>query len=613
MDTRSNQVPFTLQFIQPDGMYTPPTVLNATVFYTQEEALYLEGNEPILEITENKNLSVLFTNCDENARFYMDGLEMIPGKSVETDENGETYILPSTNEQPLFTYDYFPLIPGHYQVMVIVGETKYYSLISVKTKEMTKEQWKIMIQEMENIIKGLAQDLVRKQIGTDRSIFGNLPPQLLHQFFVLRKHFPSVMAALSDLENKVNFRIQKEYVVVPIVKAKQTDEETIRYRLSHPEKKNTLKSPIRQIYYDLPENKWVKRIVETIVNKLTLFKEGIEEAKNIVHDEIHHLSQYQYKDSTKLVIAEKELIINHLHQYGELAKKMRIAFELIRQSSWYQSIPQTNNYSVPHVMHSDVRYRALYQLYRDINNDDYRVELDPSYAYQWKRTDRLYEIWGFIQLINFLTKNLDYKPIKGWLYDRDYNHKVHVIPRLSPDTIVSFRKDEIQLNLVYDGTLPYESKKAMNDQPLWAMDSHNRPDGRLDVYKDKEYLGSLIFDFKYRPRKNIWRADKVRQSNRTDVMRQLTSYASGISSPYLFDMRGTGRFQALRPIHEVWAIHPSKEGNEKTKEYSDHRLKIVQLSPGHENQHVSDELQIAIQEVLERKNILLKDFTNLQP
>ncbi|NRR23657.1 DUF2357 domain-containing protein [Brevibacillus sp. MS2.2] len=613
MDTRSNQVPFTLKFIQPDGMYTPPTVLNATIFYTEEDALYLEGNESILEITENKNLSVLFTNCDEDARLYMDGLEMIPGKVVEIDENGEPYILPSTNEQLLFTYDYFPLIPGHYQVMVMVGDTKYYSLVSVKTKEMTKDQWRIMVNEVESIIKGLAQDLVRKQMGADRSIFGDVPPQLLHQFFVLRKHFPSVMAALSDLENKVNFRIKKEYVIVPIVKAKHTDEETIRYRLRHPEKKNTLKTPIRQTYYDLPENRWVKRIVETIVNKLILFKDGIEEAIDIVNDEIQHLSQYQYKDSTKLMIAEKELIINNLNQYGELAKKMRSAFELIRQTSWYQIIPQTTNNFVPHVMHSDVRYRALYQLYRDINSDDYRVELDPSYTYQWKRTDRLYELWGFIQLMNVLSKDLDYKPFKGWLYDRDYNHNVHVIPRLSPDTIVSYKKDDIQLNLVYDGTLPYESKKTIHDQPLWAMDSHNRPDGRLDVYKDWEYLGSLIFDFKYRPRKNIWRAEKVRQSNRTDVMRQLTSYASGISSPYLFDLRGTGKFQALRPIHEVWAIHPSKEGNEETKEYSDHRLKIVQLSPGHENRHVSNELQFAIKGVLERKDILLKDFTNLQP
>lgn len=47
----------------------------------------------------------------------------------------------------------------------------------------------------------------------------------------------------------------------------------------------------------------------------------------------------------------------------------------------------------------------------------------------WKRTDLLYEIWGYIQVVNSLIE-IGYKPIEGWIFSQDYEEN-KTIPFLS--------------------------------------------------------------------------------------------------------------------------------------------------------------------------------------
>lgn len=46
--------------------------------------------------------------------------------------------------------------------------------------------------------------------------------------------------------------------------------------------------------------------------------------------------------------------------------------------------------------------------------------------------------------------------------------------------------------------LTYNSDETDLESPVYVLDAHNKPDVRIDVYKNKVYIGSLILDMKCR-------------------------------------------------------------------------------------------------------------------
>ena len=599
MDMQSNVLPFSLQFIQ-YGRTTP-----VTQFFSDANQLYTGDQQAVIELVENLDLAVLFEcDTDENARLYMDGLEMIPGRQVEMDDSGDSFFYPSPQPYFMFRPDYFPLIPGYYQVRVSVHGIDYYALVKIKPKQISEEQWEVMCDEIEQKVKGLAQDLVYKNLGGHIPYADVVPPRVLLQFFVLQKHFSSVMAALSDLYDKVNFRIRKEYRMVPVDRAKVIDQETIRYRLRHPEQKNTLRTPHRDTNYDLPENRWVKKIVGDLIATLAQFIQSIDNCIRTVQQDLDNIQQFRYQESTQGVISEKQNLLEKLRHFAETGRKMRAAFEIIKTAPWYKQVSALRGGNVPHVMHSDSRYRALYQLFRALKQEVEAVELAPSYKFQWKRTDRLYEIWGFLQMMDCLSQRLGYTPVRGWFYDRSFSRKKYIIPTLPPNTSIVYRKRDVELHLVYDGSIPLVSQEtSLMERPLFMRDTHNRPDGRLDVYQKGMYLGSLLFDFKYRPQRNIWDPSKVNSNTRPPFMRQLAAYGTSCGSLFLFDRKANKAYQDVQPVQEVWAIYPTeREGGTGPLFYPDHRLKLIKLSPNQSKDHIVDQLRLVIETILERRD-----------
>ena len=99
---------------------------------------------------------------------------------------------------------------------------------------------------------------------------------MLEQIIVINNRFPSVMAALSDFYRKVNYRISKDYQVVPKEKARFVDEKTIRRRVRYPDQNQILMTPNNSINYELLENRFVKKIIISISKTLTGFMKGVQ-------------------------------------------------------------------------------------------------------------------------------------------------------------------------------------------------------------------------------------------------------------------------------------------------------------------------------------------------
>ncbi|MEH7378244.1 hypothetical protein [Neobacillus drentensis] len=89
---------------------------------------------------------------------------------------------------------------------------------------------------------------------------------------------------------------------------------------------------------------------------------------------------------------------------------MRGAIQWIKTAPWFESIGTYQSSDIPPVMNSDPRYRALYQLYRELKNEQFQLQNHQSYS----GTDKLYEIWGYLQFIKTLAgEELGFVPEKG--------------------------------------------------------------------------------------------------------------------------------------------------------------------------------------------------------
>ncbi|QKG83646.1 DUF2357 domain-containing protein [Kroppenstedtia pulmonis] len=540
-----------------------------------------------------------FVSNDVNARFYMDGLDSLPIKLVETDEEGEAFLPSSSDPVTLFDYpknsephksedEFYPFVPGHYRIRVVSQGIHYYSWIQILPKQIQVTQWELMKDEVESLLNGLALDLIRQNLDDRTSLAGQgIPSHLFMQFMIIQRHFPTVTAALNDLLDKVNFQIKKMYRTVPVAHSKMIDEVTIKHRLTHPEKRDVLKAPHRIFDVDLPENRLLKTIIRSVINTLTQFEEGLIQYRNETKNELDMIPR------KSAFYREKEKTLKILDDYQIVTRKMKATFRRIQSAHWYNKISDTPGLNISHVMISDVRYRAVYQLYRDLEQNDVEITLDHSYKYQWKRTDKLYEIWGIIQLIKLLSRDpLGYRPVQGWIYNPAFDKQRLLIPSLPSGEKIIFEKDNIHLHLTYDGIIPSDSKHTdPYNIPVYSWGTNNRPDVRLDLYQEDTYIGGIVMDFKYRPKWRIWNQKLISSNRQSDTMKQLINYGSQFYSTHKYDGK---RGPAIR---QVWAFYPEKEPKGKAEFFHDRNFLLLPLSPGSDNYHVIDWFVKAIQQL----------------
>lgn len=603
-----NEVPFQLSFKL--TFRTWEKVYTASNFYTSKDNLYKYGKDSPIEIPENVPLELSFFSEDLSARFYMDGLDTLPDKLLEEDMDGGEVFLASS-QSPIVMYEMngennYPYIPGIYQIKVNVRGALYYTWIKIVPKQMSEDQWEFMKDEVENELRGLAQDFVQKSYGLNQQTFSHLSPAVLRQFMIIEHRFPAIMAAITDLYRKLNYSIKKEYHFVPKEKLRVIDELTIRHRVQHPESEHLIKTPFKITNYDLPENRFVKRMVKSIVSKLSQFVVSIEAYQKQLLFELEELHQTPFDHVQK--VNQKTMILEELQHYLDKAAKMRGAFNLIKTAPWYGKISDTQNSSIPNKVITDVRYRTLYLVQQELQKESIDISFDKNYSYQWKRTDKLYEMWGFLQFVKMLQQvELGYKPVSGWLYDQDALIENIIIPTIPSGTTITFEKEDIRIKLIYEGKLPSQSGGTHSENlPLYTNGTNNSPDGRLDFYQNSIYIGSLLFDMKYRPKSSIWDQALVQTNVQTKTMKQLVSYAFNCRSQHLFG-NGLSKYlrDSVRPVSEVWAIYPNRHGFSESTFYKDHGVRLVELTPTMNNNHLIQELDHIITYFIERNKSVL--------
>lgn len=574
-----------------------------------KEEVFSIPQDNIVVVTENIDLSVIFT-CSSHGRLYMDGLDMLPESQIEEDDFGDVYLPSSPSEKTLFIngekdgYTYYPLIPGFYQVKVIIDDKSYYSLLRVKPKQVTEEQWETMRQEIEETLHGLAQDMVRKNLNLNNE--EEIPITYMRQWLLLRNEKSRLLNAIEEIQKAPRYNIVKHYEIVPEALAKSIGEETIKFRSLHPEKKDVIKEAKSITTYNLPENRWILHIIQFLATTTQTLFEFLSTYENALLCELKDLDRWGKKAEGRIRI--KERVLNHVQEMKRDANQFRNAWNRMLQVQWLQNLPRSLPQEIPIALSADSRYRILYQIYRNLKKDNTSVTLDSIYTYNWKRTDYLYEIWGYIQVLRvFLSENTGFKATKGWLFDLNDVENGITVPELRKGSYVELTDGNIIVRVVYEEELPFSAKDTSIESPLYTSSYHRLPDCRIDVYDEQGHIGSLLLDFKYRPSKSIWDKSLIKTSKQTKTMKQLDAYTTACRSPWFLKGRASERIlNRFRPVAEVWPIFPIKEEREFNRKVDEYYVRLMDLTPGKENNHFKQHIFEAIEEM----KMIVHEITN---
>lgn len=348
--------------------------------------------------------------------------------------------------------------------------------------------------------------------------------------------------------------------------------------------------PKRIYNYNLPENRWLKKIIYIYENELRLFRESTLNYCAYVKEELGELKRYG--DANIASMRAKERVITELNMYLETVKKILSVSDLIKCQDWFKQIQSVNSLIVPHVLIYDVRYNAFYKMYRELQQDNINIQWSEEYAYSWKVSSKMYEVWCFIKMCRFLISDEIGFEAEGWIFN-GLNNNIMLVPDLIPGTEVVFHKENIMIRARYDTKLPRTiDKTEVESTPVFACTKHTKPDIKFDLYKDDVYWCSLIFEVKYR---NI---QKRLYYNDSKFKEQIRSYKNDYKSPFCRGLDSNFVVRKLNPVDRVWVLNPTHSCTEIIDKQNE-GIKFIQLIPGKDHTNVVKELLEEINEALD--------------
>lgn len=571
-----SKLPFTLTFS--GGWDKGVRYFNRFTDHPEELA---EDRAPGLTFTENQDIYIRF-DAPRGFRFTMDGLDVvtIPG---EERENGQTYIAPfRRQDQPLLLFEGqdFPLVPGYYVLTVEGGGRSWYGLMEITPKYMGKQSWQDMRDELTDEIRTLSFDFMKKNIHISKALEGalGLNTSMLLRFYTISSESSVVLSVLDELSHTANARM--------VLRLKQIRQEEGRRPDPHIRPQHVKERPGAQrmpalrteITRDVEENRFAKSILLALDHILQQFLEEIDGPIRRLEEKQAELRKYTWG----LEYKTGEKALSRLSLYRRRARRIKDSIGRVSRAPWFEEAGTATEGEVPMTVFMDPRYSVLYRLYKNLSDPAQSLDVSSFYQFQWKRTDKLYEMWSFLQFIKALTA-------KGWELEEGISvireEGRYRLSSLESGTEIKLRRKGEEVHLTYDGILPASSADTdRENHPLYTNNSHRQPDLRLDYYKGGLYYGSLVADFKYRDLLFLWQ-DETRSAS---LRRQFNAYRD-MNTRFYRDCDEITSLRDSRPVKEVWAVFPREIPGRSDEDYS---LRFIPLAPGlNANSRLADELE----------------------
>lgn len=549
--------------------------------FTDNPEELAEDRAPGLTFTENQDIYIRF-DAPRGFRFTMDGLDVvtIPG---EERENGQTYIAPfRRQDQPLLLFEGqdFPLVPGYYVLTVEGGGKSWYGLMEITPKYMGKQSWQDMRDELTDEIRTLSFDFMKKNIHISKALEGalGLNTSMLLRFYTISSESSVVLSVLDELSHTANARMVLRLKQIRQEEGGRPDPHIRPQHVKERPGAERMPALRTEITRDVEENRFAKSILLALDHILQQFLEEIDGPIRRLEEKQAELRKYTWG----LEYKTGEKALSRLSLYRRRARRIKDSIGRVSRAPWFEEAGTATDGEVPMTVFMDPRYSVLYRLYKNLSDPAQSLDVSSFYQFQWKRTDKLYEMWSFLQFIKALTA-------KGWELEEGISvireEGRYRLSSLESGTEIKLRREGEEVHLTYDGILPASSADTdRENHPLYTNNSHRQPDLRLDYYKGGLYYGSLVADFKYRDLLFLWQ-DETRSAS---LRRQFNAYRD-MNTRFYRDLDETASLRDSRPVKEVWAVFPREIPGKSDEDYS---LRFIPLAPGLTGNHrLAEELE----------------------
>ena len=528
---------------------------------------------PVAAFREYSRIRFLFDSDDPGARLYLDGFDLLPERETETDGEGAIFVRPSGQYRGLTETEegFFPFRVGRYGIRIVLGDRTFLAIFEILPAHLSQDEWEVMREELEDAIESLSRHVISRNSGILPQEGLELSPALLYRFLILQKHYHEVRGALLDLRSHPNYTVLRDYRWTREEKAPKVDQVSLRRMLRRGEREGMELSRSHRISYDLPENRWLKKMLSDYRKELSLFRENVSgELKKL---EEKRREYQKYREGTRKKAAEQ--LIRRLTEFREMAAQISGVAGLLESAAWYRELQGETGRFLPHAVARDARYAAIYRLHRELRKESLSLQLRSFASYGWETTDRMYEMWCFLKLTLYLSGEAGFK-VSGWVTED--GHETFRVTDLLPGTCLKLTREKTELLLYYDTQVP-PSRREMREEDgaVFSHGRHRRPDGRMDFLRDGQYLGTIVFDCKYRQVRSFW--DGIGASSSAE---QLRAYKNEFQSPYL-DEDESRSMRLFRPVFWVWVFYPGNPEERKAETLPEEGICFLPLRPGSGN------------------------------
>lgn len=542
-----------------------------------------------IDIKENESWRLIFEG-NQNDRLYIDGLNLLNNKEIKIDENDERYINPGGNRKVVIEL-YTPsdnsdtyasgFLPGNFllRLLTFEGEQKY-SWLKVEAKYVNNDELKTMRKEIDELVQELSLDNRAGYFGSKYLDYKFLSINDIEILTILHSYLNKFMSIYQELINDPKLKIGSRYSWKND-EISLLDQISIKEMTKHLEKNDQIYGKSRVITSNLFENIDLKR-------DLIYLRDKISRVLGHLNKELSF---------TKFLSGEKD---NPLMDDKKIANLYLNAFNNLLNEEWLAKL--STDYFVPeHISTTDRRYAFFRKLVEKIKKSSYHMpEFHRQYGYYWKRTELLYEIWGFLKVIrSFL--DIGFTSTSGWLFDLQDGD---TLPLLQDGTTVNmeFKSENLEnlyAKVIYNKRVDATDASQVDiDDPVWCSSRHKKPDIRINIYdKDMTLVYLIIFDSKYR---------KLDSCNSGDTWEQINSYSTSFFSEYPYK---SFRYEYLRKAYieqkaldnSTYILYPKQENENISKKsanrLADGRIKAIGLRPESRSLDLEDELKKCIEKV----------------
>lgn len=541
------------------------------------------------EVDENSNY-FLDIQVNEGDLIYLEGLEQLDitgsyfsDKIGYDDELNEWYIKKSCK---IYFFDTnhgeYGYVPGYYKISMIKGHKRFNSWIHVRSKLINDNEYNQMVTDLEGKVPGLSQTNKRGKHGV---IIVNDIDTDNRRIDILVKNFNSFQESMFRVSRNPRSEIGTEY------RWSSKNDVGMDYR-----------STIKMSSNPQKNKRYLKRHVVNYNTRGNIFlKHCLLQIRDIAND--------LYSKYGKDIGSNSKI----LKTYISLIDDLTMRSWLNEVSNSYLENTQVGsalmNYSYNFIMKLNTELHDL----KSIKN----AKKD-NFAYYRKSSQELYELWGYVQVIEGLERR-GYKYRNGLekVLDKYGSLSQNIKDGFKEGTSIVLEKEEEYKHrriktfakVIYDKAIP---EKTYGDLHLWTTGRHNKPDIRIDFFDASYvYIGSAIIDTKYRKRSNFMRGELSHGARD-----QLNEYASSIRSDDEYDsdefkidfvhLLRMNNFKSAECIRKVGVMYPGRDKIGYGSFIENKVISKIVEKPGENLKNIDRFLNDSIHDILETYEYALK-------